>query len=146
MPKCRNCQRDISRFDTDICPYCGAQKPIDRNYKTHDVTTFVDPMAKDYKLYKSKSKRLAVFLSATLGMFGVHDFYLGRPGLAYLNLVITTILIAGGGSLIFFLVPALHSFWAYLIPVGALILFHLLHGLSFLFRDSLKDGNGEFLR
>jgi TM2 domain-containing membrane protein YozV len=145
MPKCRYCHKEISALlDKDVCPYCGIKNPIEDNYKTKDMTAFVDPVTGNYKLYKSKSKRLTGLLCLTLGYFGVHNFYLRFFKKALLDIAITLVAVGGIGSLLFFLTPL--GVWGYLIPFFAVWLGFVGLSVYFYKKDSLKDGNGEFLR
>jgi len=146
MPKCRNCHREITNFDKDICPYCGTPNPIEDGYKTQDMTQFVDPITSDYKLYKSKSKKTMGLLMVFLGAFGVPYFYVGKMKNGIISLLITLILVGGGGSILFLLVPGLHNVLAYLMPLAVMMIVFALFSLRIFHSDSLKDGNGEFLR
>lgn len=145
MPTCRNCHKEISAFDKDVCPYCGTPHPIDDNYKTKDMTQFVDPVTGNYKLYKSKTRKAAGLLCLFMGFSGAQYFYLEELKRGILSLVITILLIGGVGSALFFLTP-LSSAWAYLIPFFADWLFYICYSFVFFFKDSIVDGNGEFLR
>jgi hypothetical protein len=144
MPQCKNCHREISKFDSDVCPFCGTPHPIDDNYKTKDMTQFVDPVSGDYKLYKSKSKLVAGLLCALLGEFGAHSFYLGFWKRGLIELGVTLLLIGGVGSLLFFVSPL--SFWGYLIPWFALIVVYAIISYRYFQGESTKDAAGEFLR
>jgi hypothetical protein len=146
MPTCRNCHREISNYDKDICPYCGTEHPIDEGYKTKDITQFVDPVTGDYKLYKSKSKKAFVLLTVFLGVFGVGYFYIGKKKAAIISLVSTVAWTAALGSLLFFLAEPLHNALGYLIPFFVAYIFFVVYGLVISRSDSLRDGNGEFLR
>jgi len=147
MPICKNCHHSITRFDEDVCPYCGTEHPIEDGYVTKDMTSFVDPVASEYKLYKSKSRRLSATLCLFLGMFGIHNFYLGFKKVAIIELIITTILIAGGGTLLgFFLAETMPFFSWYLIFFGVLFIFYALRSFHYFLKDSLCDASGEFLR
>ena len=75
MPKCRNCGKDIKRYEDDICPHCGCANPVPKNYETMDVTKTIKKMAAENSdLYRSKSKRAYVLLCLLLGFFGAHNF------------------------------------------------------------------------
>lgn len=144
MPECKNCHRTISSFDNDVCPYCGERNPIDHNYKTKDITQFVDPITGDYKLYKSKSKKTMAFLMLGLGMFGVPYFYIGKWQRGLAELVISLVLIAGLGSVLFF--TCLANAFAYLIPFFVLLVFYALMSIRVYKSETIKDAHGEFLR
>ncbi len=144
MPTCKNCHRNISKFDSDICPFCGEKNPIESSYKTKDVTQFVDPLSGEYELYKSKGKKTMIVLMMTLGLFGAPYFYIGKLKAGFISLLVSMSLIGGIGSLLFF--TCLNNALAYLIPFFALYLFYIVLGLIISKSDSLKDSNGEFLR
>jgi TM2 domain-containing membrane protein YozV len=146
MPQCRNCHRQISNYDKDVCPFCGTPNPIATDYKTQDMTQFVDPLTGDYKLYKSKSKKATGFLMLFLGVFGAPYFYVKKTVAGIIVLASSLAIIGGIGSLLFFLVPALHNALGYLIPFLALFVIYALLSIRIFTADSLKDGNGEFLR
>lgn len=145
MPYCKNCHKEITKFDTDICPYCGEEKPIDENYVTMDMTQHIDPQAKGYKLYKSKSHRLFSLLCLFFGYFGIHNFYLGFTKRGFIDLGVTVFIVAGAGCVLFF-TKLLANAWAFLIPFFALWIFYIALGIVYFRKDSLKDSNGEFLR
>ena len=144
MPYCKNCHREISRFDSDICPYCGTRNPIDENYKTQDVTQHIDPVKGEYKLYRSKSRKTYGLLCTLLGYFGIHEFYLGFAKKAVWELVITLLLVGGVGSLLYFL--AWKNWMIYLFLFLAVWIFYAVLGLLYAKKDTLKDAKGEFLR
>jgi hypothetical protein len=75
--------------------------PIDENYKTKDMTQFVDPVSGNYQLYKSKTKKTAALLAIFLGWTGAHFFYLASRKKAFCDLGHLAI-IGGVGSLLFF--------------------------------------------
>jgi hypothetical protein len=145
MPYCKSCHREISKFDKDICPYCGEKNPIDASYETMDITQHIDPLAKGYGLYKSKSHRRMIWLCATLGYFGVHDFYLGFKKRAFIELFSTIFVVAGAGCTLYF-TGLLKNALAFIIPFLVVWLFYIAAALILRKNDSLKDSNGEFLR
>jgi hypothetical protein len=146
MPKCRNCHHEISSFDKDICPFCGTENPIASDYKTQDMTQFVDPVSGDYKLYKSKAKKTMALLTMFLGCFGVGFFYIEKKKEGLISLLVTLLWTGGLGSLLFFLVAPLHNALGYVLPFLAIYLAFFIFSLFLFHNDSLKDGNGEFLR
>lgn len=145
MPLCKNCHREISRFDSDVCPYCGEPHPIEDDYKTKDMTKFLDPVKEEEGLYRSKRKLAYVLLTFFLGPFGAGEFYIGKmkSGLAYL--ILTFLFLALFGTAFYFLVPGIGAYW---FLIGYALPFALGAGkaVSLVTKDDLKDGNGEFLR
>ena len=40
MPYCKNCGARITKFDKDLCPVCGAKKPLEGAHSdTIEITT-----------------------------------------------------------------------------------------------------------
>lgn len=147
MPTCRNCHKEISAFDKDVCPYCGQPHPIDENYKTKDMTQFVDPVSGNYKLYKSKSRKATGFLCLFLGFTGAPFFYLEEFKKGIISVVATLLIVGGIGTALFMLVPMTRGLGlAYIIAFLLNWIYYIVLSFVFFFKDSLKDGNGEFLR
>lgn len=150
MPNCRNCKREISRFDKDVCPHCGTLDPIGDGYKTRDMTSFVDPLHPDYKLYKSKSRKVTAILCLLLGFLGIHNFYLGFAKKGWWEAVISLIIINVFGLglclVSFFKLFVMPYVVCYLIPFGVVFIAFALRSIHYFTKDSLKDASGEFLR
>ena len=146
MPYCRNCHKEISKFDNDVCPYCGTRKPIDPAYKTMDVTTNIAKLAADgYELPKTRSQKAFCYLCMFLGCFGVHYFYIYLPKRGVLDLFCTLVCVLGIG-LPLTLTGVFVSAFAFLIPFFVLFLLHVGLGFYFFSVQSPKDGKGDFLR
>jgi hypothetical protein len=145
MPECKNCHREISKFDKDICPFCGQVSPIDENYKTKDMTSFVDPVTGNYKLYKSKTRKTAGILCLALGWAGAHYFYLGFLKKGGLALLISLLAFASVGLILFFVVKSL-GFWSFVIAFALCWAIEAPFCFHYFTSDSVKDSNGEFLR
>ena len=125
MPYCKYCHREITRFDSDICPHCGGKKPLEDNYKTMDVTQTLTGVKLEGELYRSKSRKTFALLCCLAGYAGAHSFYLGKN-------------LRGAAA---------KSFLCYLIPALLIVLFYFAAGVFYLFNgQSLKDGHGELLR
>lgn len=147
MPYCRYCKRKIERMDKEICPYCGQRHPLEGvSLETLDITkAFNGPLAPDTELVRLKSRKTAALLCATLGMFGVHAFYIHKPKQALFFILTTLLLIGGIGTALFFTFLN-GSLWAYLIPLFVQILFQNLFALTYVLREDVKDGIGELMR
>ncbi len=145
MPRCKSCQKEITKFDTDICPYCGEKNPIDPNYETIDVTSYIKPQEQNYELYRSKSRKTAAFLCLGLGYLGVHSFYLGFRRTGLIQCLVSILLIAGIGSALFF-TKAWESPLAFLVPFFVIWAVYMLQSIYYFKKDNLKDARGEFLR
>ena len=144
MPYCRNCHQEISKFDTDICPYCGERHPIDSHYQTMDVTRGFSSLEGQYELPKAKSLKATRLLCAFLGYFGIHWFYIHRPKRGAVDLLLTLLVVGGIGSLLLF--TPLSPVGCYLIPFFALWAVYIAEAIAMGRLDSPKDGRGEFLR
>ena len=145
MPRCQYCDRNIEKFETDICPYCGQKNPIPPNYKTMDFTKNIAKIdGKDIALYKSKSQTVYALLCLFLGFLGAHNWYIKKPTLAAVDISITIVVLGGLGSILCFATP-LRGF-GYLIAFTALFLGFACLAFILKRKDSPKDGDGEFLR
>ncbi|MCR5079664.1 MAG: hypothetical protein K6B65_07100 [Bacilli bacterium] len=145
MPKCKYCNKEIQRFDADICPYCGQPDPIPKDYRTMDVTKTILKLDVDGdSLYRSKSRKQYILLCMLLGWTGAHDFYIVRNNLGFIDILISVIVIGGLGSGLCFGTPL--SFFGYLIAFGVVFLGFFAYSFVLRLKDSPRDGNGEFLR
>ena len=144
MPRCKYCHSEITKFDTDICPKCGERNPIDDNYRTMDITQHIDPQTGDFKLYKSKSKKLTLFLTALLGPLGIDEFYRGFTGRGVSNLLLTIAVVGGLGTC--FMLLNITQYWIYFALYSVIWLLHIVRAIFMSKNDSLKDARGEFLR
>ena len=144
MPYCRSCHQQISKFDTDICPYCGEKNPISSGYKTLDVTRTFGTI-EGREMPKTKSQRTFAILAMTLGYFGVHNFYIYRPKRGLIDILITLVLVLGVGFGLFF-GGVMQNAMAFLIPFFVVWAAHIALGVYYLKIESPKDGKGDFLR
>ena len=146
MPFCKSCGARISKFDKDICPICGVQKPIEgATSDTIEVTSELDIHSKDIKkIYAGHFKLTAFLWFVFLGFTGAGWFYLAfkKRGVIWLvcNLVVLGGLIGLFGWLIGF-----NSWIAYLAPVAVVYLVNMAIGVFYLVKNDTKDGNGEFI-
>lgn len=150
MPICRNCQKTINKFDSDFCPHCGIPDPIDSQYKTKDMTQFIDPQRPNYKLYKSKSRLLTALLCLFFGWSGAHLCYLGykKKGLIEFLVSMAVTLVIGSVFLVLSLTgnEILNPILGFLVPFGFLFVFYAIRSIYYFKKDSLTDKNGVFLR
>ena len=144
MAKCKYCKKDISRFDADICPHCGGLNPIEGTYQTLDITQAFKGVENEGELYRSKKKKTAIILGATLGFFGAQWFYLGFAKYGVIELVSTLVLTLGVGLPLFFTV--LPNVLAFLIPFAVCYFIGIIFVIRLVLDVSPKDGNGELLR
>ena len=145
MPKCKYCNKEIQKFDVDICPHCGHPNPVPVDYRTMDVTKTILKLNVDGKsLYRSKSRKTYILLCMFLGWTGAHNFYILKRNLGIIDIVISVILLGGLGSLLSFLTPL--SFFGYLIAFGVDFVCFFVYSFLLQLKDSPRDGNEEFLR
>ena len=54
MPKCKNCNNRIDRFNKDRCPICGVTFPFEgMNSDTVEITTNIDVDSVDQEYYRN---------------------------------------------------------------------------------------------
>lgn len=147
MPKCKNCNANLSRLDKDICPFCGCKKPFEgqEEYETEDITKAFDPIKYNLEDVKRKSRVATAILAFFLGVFGAHFFYLGKKKLGFIMIGITVAFVAALGCGLFFS-GALHNVFAFLIPYFVLEAFMIVSGIMILVRHDITDVNGGFLQ
>ena len=105
MAKCKYCGAEISRLDKDNCPFCGGRKPLEgENTETQDMTKAFETLAEMGVEPRNKSKIVAALLAFFFGIFGAHNYYLGKHKIGLITLGISTTMIAGLGSLLYFVV------------------------------------------
>ncbi|MDY5441072.1 MAG: hypothetical protein SPG64_02470 [Candidatus Enteromonas sp.] len=143
MPICKNCHREITKFDNDICPYCGEKNPIPAGYQTMDMTQVLSSLPEE-DLPKTRKRKTAAFLCFFLGIFGAHFFYLFEKTKGLITIAATLFLLGGVGTILYFLLN--HFVAIYPILLGVEYLFFIAGGIYLLKKESPKDGHGEFLR
>lgn len=143
MAKCKYCGAEISRLDKDNCPFCGGRKPLEgMDDSTQDMTKSLAEL--NIEAPKQKSKLIAAILAFTLGMFGVHSYYLGKYKIGLIILAITLGSIGGVGSILYFAI--MHNVFGYLIPLFVMEAIMICVGVSILVRHDVRDNTGEFLK
>ncbi len=148
MPECKYCHESLTRFNKDVCPYCGGKKPLEGvDSSTIDITKVLDPVSSNEAETPIKFKRrlVAGLLTIFFGLFGANFFYLGHIKTGLIALAISFLLIGGVGSLLCF-VTTLTPIWSYLIPALALETIYIVLGFIYFFKQGLKDAKGVFLR
>lgn len=146
MPQCRECHSRISKFDKDRCPICGCVNPLEGvNSETVEITSQIELGGKDFLDYKPKKRVTAFLLSLLLGFFGAPFFYLGWKKCAIGSLIFNLAFIGGIGT-VFALFTPLGYALGYVISLVIVLVINGLVGLYFLFKDSIKDGHGEFVK
>lgn len=112
---CLNCNNEISP-NNKFCPVCGVatDNQNQTDYQNHTVNG-----------EKQKSKIAAGILGILLGVFGIHNFYLG-----YTSKAITQLLLGTVGVILCGLGPVASGIWG------------LVEGIQILTGSIDRDGNG----
>lgn len=147
MPKCKYCHENITKFDKEICPFCGGKKPLEGvDDSTYDITQFVDIMKKSDQEVKFKQRKRVTngLLCMFLGIFGADAFYLGFKKIGFFRLIIDIVIYAAISLILFFFTEL--SFYSFIIPFGVLFIIYFIIGIINLSIRGKKDINGVFLR
>ena len=146
MPKCKICHSQISRLDKEVCPFCGARKPLEgQDDTTEDITKAFDAIKESVPPLKYKKKIIASLLAFFLGVFGAHMFYLGKKKNGFIILACTLVFISTVGCFLFF-TGFLRNVFAFLIPYFVIELLMIISAIMILVRNDIKDGRGEYLQ
>lgn len=147
MPKCKYCGENITKFDKEICPFCGGKKPLEgvESY-TVDITQTINTVdKKTVENYKQHSKLVNSLLCMFLGIFGADSFYLGHFKLGISRLLVGLIYIISLFCILYFAVN-LEILYSLLISIGSIFVVYFVIGIIGLFLNSRKDSNGAFLK
>ena len=145
MPTCRNCGARLSKFDSDICPVCGTEKPLEGvNSETIEITSQVD--MSDFKEGQRivRRRKTMLILGLLLGWAGAHLFYIKKAKIGFIWLIINLVIMGGIFALFYF---AVHMFivLAIVLPI-VMVYISNIGGAIFFYRvKDLKDGEGEFV-
>ena len=147
MPYCKNCGARITKFEKDICPICGQKKPLEGAHSdTVEITTELNVHDKKQREGYQIHFRLNTFVFFIfLGWTGAGFFYLKfkKIGLIWL---LSNLAVLAGLMVLFAWTISPTSWISYLAPVAIIYLINIGVGLFFLFKNDVKDGNGEFIR
>lgn len=147
MPKCKYCGENITKFDKEICPFCGGKKPLEgvESY-TVDITQTINTVDKKIvENYKQHSKLVNSLLCMFLGIFGADSFYLGHFKLGISRFLVGLIYIISLFCILYFAVN-LEILYSLLISIGSIFVVYFVIGIIGLFLNSRKDSNGAFLK
>lgn len=149
MPKCKYCGENITKFDKEICPFCGEKNPIDtEKEETCDVTQTLNTVninTKEKINIKEHKKVVNFVLCLLLGLFGVDSFYLGYKKEGLIRIISTLLIYGGCFSLFYFLVFANNLVLSLTIPLAIIYFIYIVLSIVILIKRS-KDHNGVFLR
>ena len=147
MPYCKNCGARITKFEKDICPVCGAKSPLEGvTSDTVEITTELNVNSKDSKSlsYRAHYRITTFCLFAFLGWTGAGFFYLNfkKRGLIWL---LANLVVIGGLMLLFIFTVDAKNWISYVAPFAVVYLINMGLSLYYLFKNDIKDGNGEFI-
>lgn len=151
MPKCKYCHGNITKFDKEQCPLCGARFPIDENEaETCDITQVIDTVKDEEKekMYKPHSHKVNSLLLMFLGIFSADAFYLGFYKYACIRLLINAVVIGGLFSIFYFtnLFAANAILLSVLVSFASLFIVYFVFGILSIFKTPIKDSKGVFLK
>lgn len=146
MPYCKNCGARITKFEKDICPVCGAKNPlVGASSDTVEITTELNVHQKDQELHYAAHYRITAFvLFAFLGWTGAGFFYLNFKKIGWIWLACNLVVI-GGFMALFAILLSPTSWISYVAPFAVVYLVNMGLSLYYLFKNDIKDGNGEFI-
>ena len=145
MPNCRNCGARLNKFDTDICPVCGAKDPLQGvSSETVEVTSQIDlsQMSEGQKVVRRRKRLLIYFLS--FGFTGLPFFYIKKQLFGLIWLLANLVFIGGLFALLFFAAKA-HLAVAIIVPILSVYAINIVTGVIYNFLPDLRDGEGEFI-
>ncbi|MEG2639940.1 MAG: hypothetical protein RR909_00280 [Bacilli bacterium] len=151
MLKCKNCDHKLTKFDRDLCPYCGARNPIDdSSTETIDVTQIIDNIENiDHKeKFVRKSRKTYIILMMILGIFSAHLFYIKRYYQAAYLIGANALFIGGGGYLlsIFEIFTKSQYYLNWIVALGVVLGLYIILGTCTIFFGEPKDNDNEVLK
>ena len=145
MPTCRNCGARLSKFDNDICPVCGTEKPLEGvNSETIEITSQVDISGFKEGQRIVRRRKTMLMLALFLGWTGAPFFYIKKVKLA-LFWTAFNLIILGSLFALFYFVVNMYIVLAITLPIVFVYLYNIGCGIFFYRIKDLKDGEGEFV-
>jgi len=150
MPKCKYCGENITKFDKEICPCCGAKKPLAGNgCETTDITESIKTIAPDDEArinFKPKKKIINGLLCMFLGVFGLDSLYLGYKTRFLVRLIVNAILYICLVLVFYFTNQNSAPLFIFLLPFAIIFTVYFVIGIVLLLLKNKKDSNGAFLQ
>ncbi len=145
MLKCKNCGEKLTKFNKEICPYCGCKDPLSESIAETDTTKAVSYVNEEEVKINQKSFKTFLLLTYFLGIFGAQYLYLNKikefifTSIANLIIYICVFFICFASKV---------DTWAMiLVPLIVLYILSIGYGLFLTFRKSIvKDNNGVSLK
>ena len=149
MAKCKYCGENITKFDKEICPFCGGKDPIDYTKQdTCDVTQTINTISNEKKeelALKEHKRSVSFILCLLLGLFGIDSFYLGFKKEGIIRIASTLVIYGGLFLIFFFTVFKDNLVLALTIPLAIIYVIYIILSIVLLFLRK-KDKAGVFLR
>lgn len=151
MPKCKYCHKNISKFDKEICPYCGGVEPLNGvTSETCDITQVIDTCNDEdiETKFTQHSKKVNASLLMLLGVFGADSFYLGFKKEGFIRIIINIVIYGLLFCLFFFLnkYSLFNLIMSLVMPLLILFVVYFIFGFISIFKKNIKDSNGVFLK
>lgn len=150
MPKCKRCKKNLTKFDKEICPFCGEKNPLNGNEgQTLDITESIKTIDSNDDIllnYKQKSKLLNALLCMFFGIFGIDEIYLGFKNRFLIRIIVNAVIYVILVLLFYFTSSSQEKFFIFVLPLLILFTFWLIIGLIYLLLKNKKDSNGAFLK
>lgn len=147
MLKCKNCGEKLTKFNKEICPYCGFKEPFDEEDLETDTTGRIDIVSVNSTPitdYEKKSMKRFVFLTSLAGFSGAGFFYIKRKTAFIVSLLFNICLLLGFALVFYF--STKNIFLTIILPIVIDYIINII--FSFLVYKrliSIHDNNGEFL-
>ena len=144
MPACRNCGARLTKFDKDVCPVCGTKNPLEGvTSDTVEMTSFIN--MEQNKDFRVKKKTTMLFYAFVAGFTGLPFFYLHEIKKGIICAILN-ILYFGMSFVLFSIVLEIQPVITVVLNIIIMYFVNSLVGIELYFKDSLKDGFGEFVR
>lgn len=138
---CKNCGEKLTKFNKEICPYCGCKKPLSNSIQETDTTKAIQALGDEKIVIKHKSLILFLILTCFLGIFGVEFLYLKKIKEFIISLTLNLFVYFLLFILFYFL--NLNSYIVIFIPFLIVFIINCFFGIFLFFNKSiLKDSNG----
>ena len=145
MLKCKNCGEKLTKFNKEICPYCGCQNPLSESVAETDTTRAVSYVNEGEIKINQKSFKIFLLLTYFLGIFGIEYVYINKIK----EFIFTLIANLAIYICVFFICFASKmDVWAIiLVPFIVLYVLSIGYGLFLTFKKAVvKDNNGVSLK
>ena len=73
----------------DFCTKCGAEVALGNTFCSNCGESLSCSVAKNGKVYSTKSKLAAGLLGIFFGGLGIHNFYIGKVGMGVLQIIVS---------------------------------------------------------